>query len=205
MPKGERGTSKAFLRGKIWWIRYKVPGEDHERRESSKSENKPDAVRLLNTRRKEIDDRLIVSASDAAVSDLLKLYLEDQKREKRSSIKNARRNVVNHLLPAFGRMKASKLETKHIERFIDQKQDAGFENASINRYLASLRRAFTLGMEALPPPVYSCPKIKKLTRITFPKAFWNTSSTRFYATRFRTIRNSSSSLATTLACGRARF
>jgi hypothetical protein len=51
---------------------------------------------------------------------------------------------------------------QNLESFVDQKQAADYENASINRYLAALRRAFTLGMEALPPLVYSVPKITKL-------------------------------------------
>jgi integrase len=161
MAKGERGTAKPYQRGKIWWIRYSVPGEGQERFESSKSTNKNDAIRLLNKRRKEIDDRQ-VTAADASVGNLLKLYLEDQKRQNRHSYKSAEQWVRLHLEPAFGAMKAAKLETKHIESFIDQKQAAGYENASINRYLSALRRAYTLGMEALPPLVYSTPKITKL-------------------------------------------
>ena len=161
MAKGERGTAKPYLRGKIWWIRYSVPGQGQERFESSKSTHKNDAIRLLNKRRKEIDDRQVTS-TDATVGDLLRLYLDDQKRQKRHSYKSAEQWVRLHLEPAFGSMKAAKLETKHIESFVDQKQAADYENASINRYLAALRRAFTLGMEALPPLVYSVPKITKL-------------------------------------------
>jgi hypothetical protein len=56
MAKGEPGTAKPYLRGKIWWIRYSVSGQDRERFESSNSTNKNDAIRLLNKRRKEIDD-----------------------------------------------------------------------------------------------------------------------------------------------------
>ena len=161
MPKGERGTSKPYLRGNIWWIRYSVPGEEKERFESSKSPHKKDAIRLLNKRRKEIDDRQ-VTAVDATVSNLLKLYLDDQKRQNRHSYKSAEQWVRLHLEPAFGAIKAAKLETKHIESFIDQKQAAGYQNASINRYLSALRRGYTLGMQALPPLVYCTPKITKL-------------------------------------------
>ena len=49
-----------------------------------------------------------------------------------------------------------------IDQFIRQKQDKGLANASINRYLPALCRAFTLGMEALPPLLYTAPKISKL-------------------------------------------
>lgn len=145
MAKGERGTAKPYLRGKIWWIRYSVPGEGQERFESSKSTNKNDAIRLLNKRRKEIDDRQITS-TDATVGDLLRLYLEDQKRQKRHSYQQADGYVRLHLEPSFGKIKASALTTKMIKAFIDQKQAADYANASINRWLGALRRAYSTRM-----------------------------------------------------------
>jgi len=161
MPKGERGTSRPYLRGKIWWIRYTIPGEERERFESSKSENKNDAIRLLNKRRKEIDDRQVTS-TDATVSDLLSLYLEDQKRQSRHSYKQADGYVRLHLEPAFGKIRASLLTTKIIRAFIDQKQAADYANATINRWLEALRRAYTLGLKELPPLVYVAPEIGDL-------------------------------------------
>jgi hypothetical protein len=109
MPRGERGTAKPYLRGNIWWVKYYVPGETQPRRESSGSTSKQDAVRLLNTRRKEIDDRK-VSSSTATVNDLLKLYLDDQKRQKRHSYRSAEGFVRLHLGPAFGLIRAATLE-----------------------------------------------------------------------------------------------
>ncbi len=161
MAKGERGTAKPYLRGKIWWIRYSVPGEGQERFESSKSTIKNDAIRLLNKRRKEIDDRQITS-TDATVSDLLRLYLEDQRRQQRHSHKQADGYVRLHLEPAFRKIKASALTTKMIKAFIDQKQVAEYANASINRWLEALRRAYTLGLKELPPLVYVAPEIEDL-------------------------------------------
>jgi integrase-like protein len=68
---------------------------------------------LLNKRRKEIDDRQVTS-TDATVNDLLRLYLEDQKRQSRHSYKQADGYVRLHLDPAFGKIKASALTTKMI-------------------------------------------------------------------------------------------
>lgn len=100
MPKGERGSSKPFRRGEIWWIRYLVPGETKERRESSTSTDKNVALKLLNRRRKEKDDRQ-VSSADASVADLLQLYLDDQKRQGHHSYKQADGYVRLHLKPAI--------------------------------------------------------------------------------------------------------
>ena len=161
MPRGERGTSRPYLRGKIWWIRYKVPGESDERFESSGSTDKKEAVRLLNKRRKEIDDRQ-VSSSDATVAHLLQKHLSDLRTQGRKDYSSVEGFVRIHLAPAFGKIKAGRLTTDMINRFIEQKQAQGLANASINRYLAALRRSFHLGMEALPPLVSVMPKIPKL-------------------------------------------
>ena len=123
MPKGERGTAKPYLRGKTWWIKYYVPGEAEPRYESSKSTTKNDAIRLLNQRRSEIDNRQ-VSSANATVGDLLKLYLADQRKQGRHSYKQADGYVRWHLDPAFGKIKASAITTRTIDRFIEQKQVA---------------------------------------------------------------------------------
>jgi hypothetical protein len=153
MAKGERGTAKPYLRGKIWWIKYYVPGEPQPRYESSKSTAKNDAIRLLNQRRSQVDHRQISSGA-ATVGDLLDLYLADQRKQKRHSYKQAEGYVRLHLKPAFGRLKASAITSATVERFIEQKQTAGYADATINRWLEALRRAYTLGTNALPPLVY---------------------------------------------------
>jgi integrase len=49
-----------------------------------------------------------------------------------------------------------------IKAFIDQKQVADYANASINRWLEALRRAYALGLKELPPLVYVAPEIEEL-------------------------------------------
>jgi integrase len=170
MAKGERGTGKPYLRGKIWWIKYSVPGEAKPRYESSKSSSKSDAVRLLNQRRSEIDNRQ-VSSSSATVADLLELYLADQRKQSRHSYKQAEGYVRLHLDPAFGKVKASAITTTMINRFIEQKQTAEYANATINRWLEALRRAYTIGSNSLPPLVYTAPKIDMLVEENVREGF----------------------------------
>ena len=161
MAMGERGTGRPYLRGGIWWIKYYVPGETNPRYESSKSTNKNEAIRLLNQRRREIDRRQ-VSSSSATVRDLLQLYLADQRKQGRRSQKQAEGYVRLHLDPAFGKIKASEITTQKIDSFIEQKQNAGYANASINRWLEALRRSFKLAENAVPPLVHKSPRIEKL-------------------------------------------
>jgi hypothetical protein len=118
MARGEKGTSRPYLRGNTWWIRYKVPGDPKERFESSKSTNKEDAKKLLRQRLKEIDEA-VVTPGEATVGDLLNLYLAGMRRNAKKSGASAERNVKLHVKPAFGEVRASKLETEQIERFVD--------------------------------------------------------------------------------------
>src|SRR3954469_20603055 len=122
MAKGERGTARPYLRGRIWWIKYYVPGESKPRYESSNSTEKKEAQRLLNQRRSEIDNRKI-SSRTATVSDLLQLYLSDQKKQARRSSKQAEGYVRLHLQPAFGRLKASEITSSVIDAFVVQKTE----------------------------------------------------------------------------------
>jgi len=172
MARGEKGTAKPYLRGATWWIKYSVSGEEKPRRESSHSKNKNDAIRLLNQRRAEIDKRL-VSSTSASVGDLLQLYLADQRKQKRRSRKQAEGYVRLHLEPAFGKVKASSVTSVMIGRFIERKREEGYADASINRMLEALRRAFRLGFEALPPLIYVTPKIELLDETTCARDSWN--------------------------------
>ena len=124
MAKGERGTAKPYLRGKIWWIRYSVPGEGQERFESSKSTIKNDAIRLLNKRRKEIDDRQITSA-DATVSDLFTFTwrIKDDNNDTATNRRMAMSGCTSSRLS--GRSRRRRSPSKMIEAFIDQKQISG--------------------------------------------------------------------------------
>jgi integrase len=170
MPKGSRGTGKPYLRGSTWWIKYSVPGESKPRYESTNSTNKTDAIRLLNKRRSEIDNRQVTPAN-VLVSDLLDLYLADQRKQARHSYKQAEGYVRLHLKPAFGEVKASTITTGGINRFIEQKQNADYANATINRWLEALRRSYALGAASMPPLVHAAPKIDMLVEDNVREGF----------------------------------
>ena len=159
MPKGEKGSARPYLRGDIWWIRYAVPGEKGERRESSGSTDKNEALRLLNKRRGEVDAGTVVP-SKATIGDLLDLYLADKKSTK--GYRDAETYVRLHLRPAFGKASARQLTTKMITNFVDQKKQLGRANASINRWLEALHRSFTLGYKNRPRLVPEIPEIPML-------------------------------------------
>ena len=170
MPRGERGTSRPYLRGKTWWIRYQVPGEQKERRESSGSAKKSDAVRLLHNRLKDIDDRTLAPGKPT-VGQLLQLYLADQRRQGRKSYRQAEGYVRLHLDPVFGKCPVDDLTSQMINAFIDQKLAKPYKKASVNQFLRALRRSFNLGLRAKPPLVHVAPHISLLTENNVREGF----------------------------------
>ena len=163
MAKGKIGTSRPFkMKGsKNWYINYTVPGEGR-RIESTGTDNEKEARRLLNAKRKEIDD-CEIGPRGITVGRLLDLYLADKNRKRKVPCKSADGYVRLHLRPAFGNLLAEKLTSGHINAFIDQKLKADYANASINRYLEALARAYTIAREEHTPPLVKItPKIEML-------------------------------------------
>jgi integrase len=163
MAKGKAGTSQPFkVKGsKNWYIRYTVPGEG-ERFESTGTDNEKEARRQLNAKRKAIDD-CEIGPRGVTVGRLLDLYLADKNRNRKIPCKSSDGYVRLHLRPAFGNLLAEKLTSDHIDEFITQKKQAEYANASINRYLEALTRAYTIAREERTPPLVKIiPKIEML-------------------------------------------
>lgn len=77
-----------------------------------------------------------------------------------------------YLRPNFGNMPASRFSSKEIKGYIAQRQEAGAANATINRELALLRRAFNLAAKEDPPKVMKVPRFPKLAENNVRKGFF---------------------------------
>lgn len=163
MAKGKPGTSKPFkLKGsKNWYIRYTVPGEG-QRTEATGTQDEKEARRLLNAKRKQVDDGE-VGPRGVTIGKLLDLYLADRNKTRKKPCPSADGYVRLHLRPAFGNLLAEKLTSDHIDAFVAQKKKADYANASINRYLEALTRAYTIAREERVPPLIRIePRIEML-------------------------------------------
>src|SRR5438128_484055 len=58
------------------------------------------------------------------------------------------RVLRKHLRPYFGSLRAATLKYENAQRYIEQRQACGAANATVNRELSLLHRAFSLGKEA---------------------------------------------------------
>ena len=90
------------------------------------------------------------------------------KKKAERRLKFARRRWENHLMPFFGGIRAAKLSTDDINRYVEKRQQAA-NNATINRELALLKRAFNLGTECTPKKVCVVPVFPKRLRENPPR------------------------------------
>ncbi len=80
----------------------------------------------------------------AAIREVLDDYRVNRKR----SLVDVQRHARLHLEPFFGRRYMAAITTADVRRYVARRQDEGAKNATINRELAVLKRAFTLAIAA---------------------------------------------------------
>jgi site-specific recombinase XerD len=120
------------------------------REETSKSEKREDADRLLKIREGDVAKGLPISPKigrlkfDDAAADLL----TDYKVNGRRAVEHVKRRIKKGLTPYFGGWRMANITTADIRKYIDHRQEAGAANATINRELAALKWAFTLAIQA---------------------------------------------------------
>lgn len=165
IPRGER----------TWLVRVYV-GRDPQT-DKRKYDNhtvhgtKKDAQAYLNGKLRERDLGAYAGVKHTTVGSLLDEVLKDYQINGKDH-DWADRVVRVHLRPFFGAMKAAALGTDEIRAYIAARQDKGAANATINRALSLLRRAFNLGKESTPPKVGSVPFFPMLSENNVRKGFF---------------------------------
>jgi integrase len=142
MPKGEKGTARPYLRGKIWWIKFYVDGKPVY--ESTNTENKSEAVKILNRKRRDADEGK-VTANACTVGHLLDLLVKQQCRMQRADVDKVKSRIKNHLRPQLGNVLLSRFTEDDVERYIDARLDEDAAPATINREVAALKTALKIG------------------------------------------------------------
>lgn len=154
-----RGTGSIRIRNGWYTIKYYVDGVPV--REAAHTKNAGAAQALLNKRLGQIAAGHVPSPRRERVKfgELLDAYLVDQALNNRRDQKSVKRHV-ERLRAAFGVRRASGVRADDIRRYVLQRKADGMANASINRELAVISRAFSLGIEH--EKIDRAPKIKML-------------------------------------------
>ncbi|MBI4584013.1 MAG: tyrosine-type recombinase/integrase [Planctomycetes bacterium] len=130
----------------VWWIQYCWRGRRY--RESTNSTRRSEAQALLKRRLGEIGQGKFVGASAEKVTfeDLAVLLLDDYKVNGRKSIERAE-GSTKRLREFFGQSLALDISADRVNIYIRLRQEAGAENATIQKELAALKRMFTLAVQ----------------------------------------------------------
>ena len=152
-----------------WWIQYFVRGERY--RESSGSSTRADAVNLLKQRVGQAAQGRIVAprAEKTTFEQLAQMLIDDYEANERKSRKRIRFSLA-HLREFFGQALEIEITSDRVTSYITYRQRKGAAAAAINRELAALKRAFSLGEKA--GKVIQRPAITKLRENNRRKGFF---------------------------------
>ncbi len=162
-----------YLRGDVWWIKYRGPRSDGSWgriRESSGSSDPRAAAKLREERGREAKNdrdgiRRHVGARGrrvtvAALLDALEQHYETRKLK-------SLRQVKIHVAPVrefFGFKRATGINRRAIDLYIAKRRGEDVSDTTIDRETELLRRAFTLAAEDERPVVAWIPKIPRLVK-----------------------------------------
>ena len=152
----KKGLGSIYKRGDTHWIKYYKDTLDPETkevrkkmfRESCHSDREVDARRLLKERIGQMASGKFVGpqGDKVTVNELFARLLRDYESNNRKSLSSIKHHL-KHLDPFFGSIRAQYLSSDVVKDYVEKRQKEEASNATINRELAALKRAFTLGIE----------------------------------------------------------
>jgi integrase len=164
--------AKPFRRkgSKNWYIAPVVNGV--QMMQSAKTTDYQEALDLLRRLEGKIVDGLITPQTNKALfSELSALVKRDYKIKKRRSEADLIRRIDKHIDPALGALKASAINAATISQYIERRLEAKASNGEINRELAAIKRAYSLGRKT--GLVIMAPYIEMLPEENIRTGFFN--------------------------------
>jgi integrase len=142
-----KGGGSYYRRGSVFWVKYYKNGRPY--RESTGSTLERDAKDLLNRRLGDIAAGRPVNprADRIKLDELLDDLLTEYRVNERASLRRMK-ELVGHLRPSLGHLRAAAVTTAEVNRYVGRRQADGAANATINRELAALKRAYSLAYQA---------------------------------------------------------
>jgi integrase len=160
-----------YKRGETYWIKYYKNGKPYY--ESSRSEKKMVAKKLLDHREGEIADGKIpgIHFDRVKFDELAEDFLADYRINRKKSIERAGISI-RHLQSRFGGARVTEITTTSIRTYVEERSREGAANGTINRELAALKRILNMGAKSTPPKVDRVPHIPMLKEGNARKGFF---------------------------------
>ncbi|MGH7568174.1 MAG: tyrosine-type recombinase/integrase [Gemmatimonadales bacterium] len=145
--RNTRCLGRVYRRGAVWWIQYSFRGRRY--RESSRSPNRSDGVKLLRRRLEEMGAGRLVGPDTERVSfeDLVEMLRSDYQVNGRRSWRRAE-PALAHLRATFGTVRAADTTADRLVAYQRVRMDEGPAPATIRYELALLKHMFTLAVGA---------------------------------------------------------
>lgn len=155
--KRARGTGSMFMRGSTLYIRYYQHGrrivESTHTNDPVKAERKLQrALRLIET-----NEYLAPKQRKIKMRELWHELIRYYELQGKATLDHLESKWKLRLESFFGDIQASQITTDLLTEYMLKCQKDGLENATINRDLAALHKAFTLGFKCTPKKVQSIP------------------------------------------------
>src|SRR5262245_14792463 len=172
-PRGKRGQGCVYRykNSRNWWIKFSARGQVFQ--ESANTESKNEALKFLSKRKGEESTGMVIDSENVTVA-VLKENLTKawEREERRESTREWAARCWKKLLPYFGKMRATDaLRSAAIQGYQDRRKAEKAANGTINRELAVLSCAFTLGYENTPRLVPEKLHFKRLKESEARKGF----------------------------------
>jgi integrase len=135
-------------RGPTSW-QLDFPGPKGRERATIRASSKAEAERMLKQREGDVarGRPLLASADKVTFEELTALVIRDYELNQKRSVWKTKKNV-ERLAESFGGWRAVNVTLATVGSYIEKRLRAGFSNASVNRELSTLKRAFHLAVKA---------------------------------------------------------
>lgn len=156
----------------IWWIQYYAHG--HKIREATDTTDYSEAKDIL--KQKEADStkgRITKSmCRNVLFSEIASLVEKDYELNGYTSADDIESKHRLHILPYFGKIKATQITESDIDSYILFRRNEGASNATINRELSAIGRAYALAIQKRILSPTDLPHISKLKENNVRKGFF---------------------------------
>jgi integrase len=144
------------------WIKYYRNGRPF--RESSGSPSRKVAAKLLKQRIGELANGNFIEPIDrrVTVDELYESLLADYRNNEMASLENTELRWKKRLKIKFGGLRAINVTTATLDAYVKWCREQGLANATINRDLAALKRAFNLAWRSTPRRIKDVPVFPRL-------------------------------------------
>jgi integrase len=146
LKKPEKGWVRLRAGSACWYFGFMLNGKRGEW--SSRSTDEREAWKQLRQKLTAAEAGAFVPGKEITVAQAFADVVNDYRVNGKKSRAHVERRIRKHLTPWFGARKFSTVTTSQIRAYVAARQTDGASNASINRELAILKRAFVLALQS---------------------------------------------------------